>query len=95
MAGERPLTGNDTDARPLDPFENGLPPFADVIVALAGIASDHAADVRVSVPVEIEVDAAGGGGLSVRGSPPLFYTRTSVMTVHHQLRMRITSQAGG
>ena len=94
MADEYPRTDAALDAQPLDPFEDGLPPFADVIVALAAIASEHAADVRVSFPVEIDVDATGAGGLSVVGSPPRFYTRTSVMPVYHRLRLRITSRAG-
>jgi hypothetical protein len=77
---------------------DALPPFADVVVALAAVdpaeVPEGAMDVdrvHVSFPVELEVVRAGNGRVDVRGSPPLLYTKTSFTPVFHQLTLRFVS----
>lgn len=84
-------TERDRDARD---FTDGLPPFADVVLALAAVdgadAGGPAMDVarlRVSFPVELEIEADEAGRVAVRGAPPLVLTRTGVMPVFHQLAL--------
>lgn len=83
------------DRRDERDFTDGLPPFADVVLALAAVAQDDRteatmdiAQVRVSFPVELEIEADEHGRVSVGGAPPLLRTRTSVMPVFHQLTLR-------
>jgi len=75
-------------------FTDGLPSFAEVVLALAAVdpgdeAPGHMdiARMRVSFPVELEIEADEGGQVTVCGSPPLLTTSTSVMPVFHQLEV--------
>lgn len=82
------------DGRAPRDFTDGLPPFADVVLALASVDGADAtgpsmdvARLRVSFPVELEIEADEEGRVAVRGAPPLVLTRTDVMPVFHQLTL--------
>lgn len=83
------------DRRDERDFTDGLPPFAEVVVALAAAEPEDVPEgaldidqLRVSFPVELEIEVDEAGRVSVRGSPPLVMTRTGFMPVFHQLTLR-------
>ena len=77
-----------------------LPPFADVVGALADIddatgADDGTMDVeelRLGLAIELEVRDADGPRPRVTGSTPTQWTETTIMPVFHRLSMRITRE---
>jgi hypothetical protein len=82
------------------PFTDALPPFAEVVTGVAAIEPEEASDdafdiddIRVSFPVELEVEQDEAGTLQVRGAPPLLRTRTGFMPVYHQVSLRIVKEA--
>ena len=89
-----PASATDRDRRDARDFTDGLPPFADVVLALAAIEGEDGAEgamdvarLEVAFPVELEVDIDADGRVAVRGSPPLVLTRTGIMPVYHQLTL--------
>ena len=81
------------------PFTDALPPFAEMVIGLAEMepeeVSDDAVDIdtiRVSLPVELEVEPNDVGALQVTGAPPLLRTRTDFMPVYHKMFLRIVKE---
>ena len=80
-----------------------LPPFAEVVGALADI--DDATDatgadggtmdveeIRLGLAIELEVRDADGPRPRVTGSTPTQWTETTILPVFHRLSMRITRE---
>ena len=90
------MPGTPEDA--YDPAD--LPPFAEVVGALADIddvtgADDGTMDVeeiRLGLAIELEVRDADGPRPRVTGSTPTQWTETTIMPVFHRLSMRITRE---
>ena len=90
------IPGTPEDA--YDPTD--LPPFAEVVGALADIddvtgADDGTMDVeeiRLGLAIELEVRDADGTRPRVTGSTPTQWTETTIMPVFHRLSMRITRE---
>lgn len=86
----------ETPASAYDPAD--LPPFAEVVGALADI--DDATDtddgtmdveeIRLGLAIELEVRDADGPRPRVTGSTPTQWTQTTIMPVFHRLSVRIT-----
>jgi hypothetical protein len=82
------------------PFTDALPPFAEMVTGVAEMEPEEMSDdavvihqIRVSFPVELEVEQDDAGHLQVRGAPPLLRTRTGFMPVYHQMSLRIVKEA--
>jgi hypothetical protein len=83
------------------PESYDLPPFAEIVAALADI--DEATDdeggtmdveeIRLALAIELEVRDADGDAVRVTGSTPTQMTETTVMPVFHRLTMRITRES--
>jgi hypothetical protein len=80
-------------------FVEALPPFADVVTAIVAIEPEESAEggldienIRVSLPIELEIRWDGTGAMQVGGAPPLIRTRTAFTPVYHQLSLRITGR---
>ena len=77
-----------------------LPPFAEVVGALADIDDASETDdgtmeveeIRLGLAIELEVRDADGPRPRVTGSTPTQWTETTILPVFHRLSMRITRE---
>ncbi len=54
-------------------------------------------EVKLSIPIELDLLVAEDGSVILGSSPPLYYTETTILPVFHQLNVTIkidTSDAG-
>lgn len=82
-------------------FVEALPPFAEVVTGIVALEPDEGMsgaldieELRVSLPVELEIRSDEAGELEVGGAPPLIRTRTAFTPVYHQLTLRIVGRDG-
>jgi len=46
-------------------------------------------EVKLSIPIELDLLVAEDGSVILGGSPPLYYTETTILPVFHQLNVTI------
>lgn len=49
----------------------------------------HLEQVKLSIPIQLDLLVRGDGSLILGGSPPLYYTETTILPVFHQLDVTI------
>ena len=86
------------DAEPGEgsPWDEGLAPFAELVVALAGVEEQEDVggtivldEILMTIAIEIDVRPAGGRLPRVGGWTPTQWTETTIMPAFHRLTLRI------
>ena len=69
-----------------------------LLAAPPGLAPDGRAEgmyveeLRVDLPVELEILVDDSGAVRLAGSPPTQYTQTTIMPVFHQMTLSVTAK---
>lgn len=84
------------DTQGIDEAMLDMASFLTQVTSVEGYLYDEEAEtamqlssVELSMPVQLDLQVSDAGQVTLGGSPPLYYTETSIMPVFHQMKLTI------
>ena len=89
-------TGDEMNKPEIDEAMLSLADFVSQMTDVDGYIIDtdnpmamHLEQVKLSIPIQLDLLVMEDGSVILGGSPPLYYAETTIMPVFHQLDVRI------